>query len=194
MTESQHTEYNQSWRDDYLKWICGFANTWGGVLMIGRNDKGQITDIPNACRLLEELPNKVRDVLGILVAVNLRTNDEKEYLEIAVEAHPNLISYKGKYYQRSGSTNQLLKGAALDRFLLRCYGRTWDGSPLPGVADLSPAALSQFRRLAKRSGRLDVAALERRDKTRAIKQGTIQQLLTGRVRLVSSSQTEVRLC
>lgn len=165
MTETQHTEYKQSWRDEYLKWICGFANAEGGVLEIGRNDKGQVMGIPNARRLLEELPNKVRDFLGILVAVNLHVEDEKEYLEIEVEAHPNPISYKGEYYQRSGSTNQLLKNAALDGFLLRRYGRTWDGSPLPGVAvaDLSPSALSQFRRLAERSGRLDAAALKEPD-------------------------------
>ena len=26
MGESQQIEYKQSWRDEYLKWICGFAN------------------------------------------------------------------------------------------------------------------------------------------------------------------------
>ncbi|WP_407058550.1 helix-turn-helix domain-containing protein [Syntrophotalea acetylenica] len=24
--ESQNIEWKQSWHDDYLKWICGFAN------------------------------------------------------------------------------------------------------------------------------------------------------------------------
>jgi ATP-dependent DNA helicase RecG len=133
--------------------------------VIGRNDKGRVTGISDARRLLELLPNKVRDLLGILVTVNLRTEQGKEYVEVEVGAYPNPISYKGEYYQRSGSTNQLLKGAALDRFLLRRYGRTWDGSPLPGVSvsDLSPSALSRFRQLAGRSGRLDAAALKEPD-------------------------------
>ncbi len=26
MKESQNTEWKESWRDEYLKWICGFAN------------------------------------------------------------------------------------------------------------------------------------------------------------------------
>ena len=26
MPESQNIEYKESWRDEYLKWICGFAN------------------------------------------------------------------------------------------------------------------------------------------------------------------------
>lgn len=29
MSESQNIEYKQGWRDEYLKWICGFANATG---------------------------------------------------------------------------------------------------------------------------------------------------------------------
>ena len=28
-------EYKESWRDEYLKWIAGFANAQGGTLLIG---------------------------------------------------------------------------------------------------------------------------------------------------------------
>ena len=31
MPEQQNIEYKQSWHDDYLKWVCGFANAQGGV-------------------------------------------------------------------------------------------------------------------------------------------------------------------
>lgn len=42
MKESQNTEWKESWRDDYLRWVCGFANAEGGTLIIGRNDQGQV--------------------------------------------------------------------------------------------------------------------------------------------------------
>ena len=71
--EHQHIEWKESWRDDGLRSICGFANADGGVLVIGRNDRGEVAGIGNAPRLLEELPNKVRDLLGIMVDVNLRS-------------------------------------------------------------------------------------------------------------------------
>jgi len=32
MPENQNTEYKQSWHDDYLKWVCGFANAEGGAI------------------------------------------------------------------------------------------------------------------------------------------------------------------
>ena len=65
-----------------MKWICGFANADGGVLVIGRNDKGEVVGLTRAKKLLEDVPNKVRDVLGIMVDVNLREENGKEYLEI----------------------------------------------------------------------------------------------------------------
>ena len=40
--ESQHTEWKESWRDDLLRWVCGFANAEGGRLEIGRNDKTRL--------------------------------------------------------------------------------------------------------------------------------------------------------
>ena len=35
MKEHQRVEWKESWRDEYLKWICGFANADGGVLYHG---------------------------------------------------------------------------------------------------------------------------------------------------------------
>ena len=102
--ESQHTEWKAAWHDDHLRWVCGFANAEGGRLEIGRDDTGAVVGVPAAAKLLEDLPNKIRDLLGIVAAVNLRHADGKDLIEIAVEAYPNLISYRGHYFVRSGST------------------------------------------------------------------------------------------
>ena len=158
--ENQVVEWKESWRDEYLKWICGFANAQGGLLVIGKSNRGTITGVADARKLLEDIPNKVRDVLGVIVDVNLRTQRGKEYLEIEVEPYP--VSYKGQYHFRSGSTKQELKGAALDKFLLRKQGKHWDAVPVPKVSveDLDAAAFKCFRGLAERSGRMDEATFK----------------------------------
>ena len=46
--ETQTTEFKQSWRDEYLKWICGFANAQGGKLIIGVDDDGNAVGVANA--------------------------------------------------------------------------------------------------------------------------------------------------
>lgn len=42
MPEIQIIEWKEIWKDDYLAWICGFANAQGGTLYIGKNDNGEI--------------------------------------------------------------------------------------------------------------------------------------------------------
>ncbi len=159
--ESQNIEWKESWHDKYLEWIAGFANAQGGRLYIGKDDKGVVKGLPDAKRQLEEIPNKVRDLLGIMVEVNLHVVDGASYLEIVVESYPYPVSYKGHYHYRSGSTKQELKGAMLDKFLLGKQGRKWDGVPVPRVevSDLSKPAFDYFRKNAARSKRLDEDAL-----------------------------------
>ena len=156
MNESQNIEYKQSWRDEYLKWICGFANAQGGVLEIGRDNRGRPVGLADAQKLLEDLPNKMRDTLGIIADIDLLEEDGHNLLRITVDPYPYPVSYKGQYHYRSGSTKQELKGAALDRFLLGKTGRRWDAVPQPrlAVGDLDGRLLAWFRREAVRRQRL----------------------------------------
>lgn len=151
MEENQNTEWKESWRDEYLKWICGFANAQGGKIYIGTNDNGNVIGVQDSKKLLEDIPNKVRDILGIIVDVNLLTQDGKDYIEIGVNPSSYPVNYKGEYHYRSGSTKQLLRGAALTEFLLSKTGYKWDAVP---VDDLDKESFDIFRREALRSGRM----------------------------------------
>lgn len=53
--ETQNVEYKQSWRDEYLKYISGFANAQGGTLYVGIDDNGNVCGINNAKELLVNL-------------------------------------------------------------------------------------------------------------------------------------------
>lgn len=157
MTENQNIEYKESWRDEYLKWICGFANANGGSIFIGKNDTGKVVGVVCAKKLLEDIPNKVRDVLGILVDVNLHQTEEGDFIEIVVESYPYPVNYKGQYHYRSGSTKQELKGAALDKFMLQRKGKRWDGVPVPNVSvnDLKRDTFDFFRKRAVKAQRIE---------------------------------------
>lgn len=156
MSESQNIEYKLNWRDEYLKWICGFANANGGTILVGVNDSGVVVGLPNAKKLLEEIPNKVKDILGILVDVDLLEFNNENYIKVTVEPYPNAVNYKGQYHYRSGSTKQELKGAALDKFLLLKKGKRWDGVPIPNVSinDLKQETFDYFRKRGVKSKRI----------------------------------------
>lgn len=155
--EKQNIEWKETWKEDYLKWICGFANTQGGKIYIGKNDDGTVTGIANAKKLLEDIPNKVRDVFGIIVDVNLYSEENKDYLEIVTLPSSYPVNYKGEYHYRSGSTKQLLKGAALTQFLFEKTGITWDSIPLDNLSadDFWRDSFDIFRKQAILSKRMD---------------------------------------
>ena len=156
MQEHQNIEWKESWRDEYLKWICGFANTIGGKIYIGKNNKGEVVGIKDAKRLMDDLPNKIVTNLGIICDINLLEENQKQFIEISVEPYPNPVNYKGQYHYRSGSTKQELKGAALDKFMLEKKGKKWDGVPVPNVSvdDLKIETFEFFKKRA--TGRSDL--------------------------------------
>lgn len=163
MDESQNIEFKESWRDEYLKWVCGFANANGGKIYIGvENDAPHnVVDLPDADKLMEDIPNKVRDVLGIMVDVNLLHDGDKRYIEIVVEPYPYPVTYKGQYHYRSGSTKQELKGAALSKFLLDRIGVRWCNVPVPSVKmeELSSESIQDFKESGIKRKRMDADVL-----------------------------------
>lgn len=161
-SESQNIEWKQSWHDDCLKWICGFANAQGGRIFIGKDDSGKVTGLKNAKKLLEDLPNKIRDQLGLMPLINLREEDGKAYLEIIIEPSTVPISLRGSYYWRSGSVKQELKGHALTDFLLKKMGMTWDQviQERATLDDIDDATIALFKKEAATAGRLpDISGL-----------------------------------
>jgi ATP-dependent DNA helicase RecG len=160
--ENQNTEWKEKWRDDYLQWVCGFANAQGGVLEIGRNDNGVVVGVQDAEKLLEMLPNKIRNATGVLADICIHTEDGKQYISIMVKPYPAPVTYHGRYYYRSGSTTQELTGNALDEFMLRKQGKTWDGVPVPYISEneFHRDAFMFFREKAIASTRLSKEDLE----------------------------------
>ena len=154
--ESQNIEFKESWNDKYLQWICGFANAQGGRIYIGVNDSREVVGVDNPKKLMEDIPNKIVNYLGLVCDVNLIEDDGVEYIEIKVEPSFMPISYQGKFHYRSGSTKQELNGLALHQFLLKKFNLSWDSLVQPSATlnDIDEKAVSYFVRRAVEHGRL----------------------------------------
>ncbi|MBQ5989857.1 MAG: putative DNA binding domain-containing protein, partial [Oscillospiraceae bacterium] len=161
MSESQNIEYKESWKDEYLKWICGFANAQGGTLYIGINDSGEVVGVRNINKLLEDIPNKIQSGLGVACEVNKHTKNRKDYLEIIVNSSTYPISYHGEFHYRCGSTKQQLTGIALSEFIMRKTGVRWEDAVVEEVTvdDLDDESFKIFRREALRKKRMTEAEL-----------------------------------
>lgn len=166
--ENQNTEFKRIWRDEFLKHVCAFANTQGGRIFIGLDDKGNIVGIPNAKKLLEDIPNKTVQFLGLVVDIELNISDNKDYLIIIVKQSQTPISYKGRYYLRSGSTIQELKDSNLQQFILKKLGKSYDELPLEfaTIEDIDIDVVNRFiekstevKRIALNASKDDINAI-----------------------------------
>lgn len=156
MPEQQNIEYKQSWHDDFLKWVCGFANAQGGVIFIGKDDNGNVVGITESKKLMDDIPNKIRNTMGITVEVNLHEENGNHFIEIITPPYSVPISLRGRYYYRSGSTKQELTGASLNEFLLKKSGKTWDDviEPRANFEDIDEKAVNTFLKASENAGRL----------------------------------------
>ena len=181
MPEQQNIEFKQSWHDDYLKWVCGFANAQGGRIYIGKNDLGSVVGLEDYKKLMDEIPNKIKNNMGITAEVNLLQDGEKNYIEIIVQPYSVPISIRGRYYYRSGSVKQELTGASLNEFLLKRAGQTWDDviETRATIDDIDEKTIKTFLRKAEDAGRLpDIDGLstpELLEKLRLMKNGKLKR-------------------
>jgi ATP-dependent DNA helicase RecG len=150
-SEGQNIEFKEQWRDDTLKTICAFANTQGGTIYVGIDDKGRSVTLKDPRRLLEDIPNKIKGILGIVADVRAIKKSGKQIIKIAIKKYTAPISYRGAFYIRSGSTTTELKGVELSRFLLSRAGTSWDNiiEPRASLKDINVKTVRHFQQLAK---------------------------------------------
>ncbi|TYB90007.1 MAG: transcriptional regulator [Kosmotoga sp.] len=150
MKEKQNIEFKKSWRKEYLKTIAAFANTEGGSLYIGIDDKGDALNIKNKEKLLEDLPNIIRNHLQITPSIETENIGGKEVIKISVNKLPFPIYFNGKIFRRAGSTTQEIKNEELTNFLLAKKDKTWDSLPSEAkLDDLDSSIIEEFKELAK---------------------------------------------
>ncbi len=162
MLENQDIEFKAIWKDEFLKWICGMANANGGIIYIGKDDRGKVIGISNAIKLVKEIPNKIKDTMGIIPEVKIEEENNLLYLVIKIDSYSMQISYQGKFYLRSGSNNHEVTGSELDKFMLDRVGKRWEDLPVKNATfdDLSEDAFRIFREKAVKSGRLKAEEVE----------------------------------
>jgi len=148
--ETHNIEYKQKWTDDCLKAISAMANANGGRIFVGLDDHGNPVELKNTKKLLEDIPNSIRNRLNILSTVELDKRAGRKIICISVSPSSNPVSFNGKYYLRSGSTVQELRGKELADFLLEKSGIPWDNCAEKQVSfqELDTTAIDRFKQLS----------------------------------------------
>lgn len=154
--ESETCEFRSSFGEDALRTLCAFANTRGGVLWVGVRDDGAIVGVTLGKEAQRDWANQIRQTLGVNAHLKPLQVGDKTVMRIEVgESQAKPVRFKGRSWQRMGSTDQQASDEDETRWVLERVGQTWDALPEPRARwdDLSPEQITLFRQRCNLQGR-----------------------------------------
>ncbi|MEM2918864.1 MAG: ATP-binding protein [Candidatus Altiarchaeota archaeon] len=154
--EGKNIEFKENFGESVLKTLCAFANTDGGEVIIGVNDRGEIIGVSFDNETLREITEKIVTKLGIPPDINLEREKGKTILKIKVIKSSIPISYSGRYYERIGNTTREMSSERLKDFFLK--RESWDTMIIENaeLRDIDGESVKNFIRIAKAKGRLTI--------------------------------------
>ena len=97
--------------------LCAFANASGGTVLIGVNDKGEITGAENHNKLKSEIQSIAR---SIEPAIIIEVESMENILSITIpEQNSKPYSFAGKFYMREGASSQQLTRNEIREFFYK---------------------------------------------------------------------------
>lgn len=158
LEEGTRIEFKEEMNDSAYKTLAAFVNTDGGKLFLGISDDKDIRGVNCSEPFFRDLIDKIVNNIGVHPRINCLDFDGKKILVIEVKKG-NLTSYRGKYYQRVGSTTRLMHEEDLmNLFLLKT---NWDSMTDDYHLDMIDLkTVNKFFSMAKKCGRLKSAERE----------------------------------
>jgi len=152
--ECQEIEYKIKETDEMYKTVSAFANTDGGCLVLGVEDKTQnIVGIDLSNGKQEAIINKIVTTMGIQPDVRLHSINGYDILQINVCKSSNPIQYKGKSYRRVGNTTREMNLDELRKLLLSSV--SWDAVESKcSYEEIEESTIKRFLTMAINKGRL----------------------------------------
>jgi len=154
--ESETVEFKRSFDKETLETVSAFANTKGGLIVIGVSRQGRIQGVVIGRETLRDWANQVVQGTGVQPSLESIECEGKTLVVISVaESHIRPVLYRGRAYKRVGSTNREMSVEEISRLVLQGRGVTWDELPeiRASIDDLALEKIKRFIELANRIGR-----------------------------------------
>lgn len=156
-TDGQSLEVKSAVGKSVLGTLSAFANTSGGILIVGLSEKEGMQPVPDfdAQRQLSALESRLRQLTPIVRAkMSILPFESTNLLvaeidELLPRDKPCYVTEHGTYhgsYYRVGSGDHLLQTYEVDRLIEEHSQPTWDNDAVDGatLADLNSDALSSY--------------------------------------------------
>ena len=148
--ESETIEFKKQWTGRALYDITAFSNHRGGIIYMGVRKDGTVIGFDGGDDEQQRISSQIHDNLNLTPQFNIQEFSGKPVLLIRISPTQRLVSYRGRYLTRVGTTNRDMTTEEIGARTLEIHGRTWDTLESPwGIDEVDSGLLERFVGLAK---------------------------------------------
>mgnify|MGYP001595746984 FL=1 len=156
--ESGIVEFKEAFDRETVETIGAFANTKGGVVIVGVSDTGQIKGVSVGKATLTDWTNQISQSAEprVIPEIEQVKIEGKEIAIIRIKEYPiKPISIKGKCFRRVGSSNRAMTAQEISEMHLRSIGSSWDAFPAQDktINDIDLKQVARYIKEANANGR-----------------------------------------
>ena len=156
--ESDTVEFKEKFDERTIESAVAFANTKGGMIIIGVSDKNDITGIKIGKETLNKWTNQISQTTDPRIIPELEEFkiDRKTVVAVKIKENPiKPISTKGKCLKRVNNSNRSMSAHEVAQMHLHSTGMSWDKYPAKDakLSDIDIEKVKRYIHKAKETGR-----------------------------------------
>lgn len=127
--ESETVELKNSFNDEAIETISAFANARGGIIIVGVKDSGEIYGLQLGKKTIEDIANQIHDATDPRLQPSLSIIALEKKLLVIIQIPPvngAPVAVRGRYFRRTGKTNQRMSHEEIMQRMIISYGLSWD--------------------------------------------------------------------
>lgn len=127
--ENTTTEFKENFDQEAIETAAAFANTHGGVILIGVSDRQEISGITVGKETLRNWSNRIAQATEPRVVLEIESVDMGGKLVLLIrisESSLKPVSVSGRCYKRVGNSNRAMSPQEIAQMHLNATGQSWD--------------------------------------------------------------------
>lgn len=156
--ESETLEYKEKFDERTLESAAAFANTKGGIVLIGISDNGTVKGIQLGKESQKNWANQISQSTEprVIPEIEVCELDGKSVVAIRIKEHPiKPVSLKGRCYKRAGNSNRILTLQEIAQIHLHSTGMSWDklSARDAQIKDINLEKIKRYIKISRETGR-----------------------------------------
>lgn len=130
--ENEMVEFKSSFNDEVITSLVAFANTKGGTVYIGVNDKSEAKGINVGKETIQSWVNEIKNKTtpSIIPSSEIYMYNDRTVVALSVIEYPiKPVSFKGRYFKRIGNANHSMSVTEVADAHLQSINSSWDAYP-----------------------------------------------------------------